>query len=116
AHLPDVPLVYAPWNSSNSKAFDDTVVATIHAVGDPIVFETMLQAPQDAPTMQVDFRYINDKLVHNIKNVTFGLSGKSSRDFQKMAYKFEFDTKNNQSFFHRPDIKLRSNSEDPTFV
>ncbi|KAF9194531.1 hypothetical protein BGZ51_009094 [Haplosporangium sp. Z 767] len=116
AKLPDVPLVYEPWVSRNSKVFDDTVIATIHAVGDANVFEAMLRNPQDAPPMQVDFRYINDKLVHNVKNVTFGLSGKSSRDFQKMAFKFEFDTDNNQTFFRRPNIKLRSASEDPTFT
>ncbi|KAF9567688.1 hypothetical protein EC968_003187 [Mortierella alpina] len=114
--LPDVPLVYDPWRMSKTKIFDDTVIATIHLVGPQNQFEAMLQKPEGAAPMKVNFRYINDKLVHNVDNVTFAISGKSSTEFNKQAFKFDFDTDHNQTFFSRPHIKLRSETTDPTFM
>ncbi|KAF9283154.1 hypothetical protein BGZ68_005512 [Mortierella alpina] len=114
--LPDIPLVYDPWHMSKTKIFDDTVIATIHVVGDQKQFESMLQKPEGAPPMKVTFRYINDKLVHNVDNVTFGISGKSSTEFNKQAFRFDFETEHNQTFFSRPHIKLRSQTQDPTFM
>ncbi|KAF9936503.1 hypothetical protein BGZ67_002272 [Mortierella alpina] len=116
AQLPDVPLVYEPWHMSKTKVFDDTVIATIHLVGAQNQFEAMLQKPEGALPMKVDFRYINDKLVHNVNNVTFGISGKSSTEFNKQAFKLDFDTDRNQGFFSRPHLKLRSETSDPTFM
>ncbi|KAG9071334.1 hypothetical protein KI688_005545 [Linnemannia hyalina] len=116
--VPLVPLVYEPWEMSKTKVFDDGVVATIHLTGDAGLWEGMLMAPQEAKPMQVDFRYINDKLVHSVRNITVGISGKSSMEFNKQAIKLEFDTTapQNQTFFSRPSVKLRSESSDPTMI
>ncbi|KAF9095678.1 hypothetical protein BGX23_000089, partial [Mortierella sp. AD031] len=114
--LPDVPLVYEPWETSKTKIFDDGVIATIHLTGDQDAFEKMLMKPEDSAPMSANFRYINDKVVHSVDNVIFGVSGKSSMEFNKQAFKLEFDTKVGQSFFSRPSIKLRSESSDPTMI
>ncbi|KAG0239707.1 coth protein-domain-containing protein [Mortierella sp. GBAus27b] len=114
--LPDVPQVYDPWVSSRTKIFHANQVATIHLTANAEQYEAMLQAPMQAKPLQVDFRYINAKTLHSVNNVTMELSGKSSMEFNKMAYKFDFDTKNNQSFFSRPSIKLRSETTDPTLM
>ncbi|KAF9122445.1 hypothetical protein BGW39_009733, partial [Mortierella sp. 14UC] len=114
--LPLVPLVYDPWEASKTKVFDDGVIATIHLTGDAGLWENMLMAPQEAQPMNANFRYINDKLVHSVDNITIGVSGKSSMEFNKQAIKLEFDTKVNQSFFSRPSVKLRSESSDPTMI
>ncbi|KAG0314708.1 hypothetical protein BG000_005455, partial [Podila horticola] len=114
--LPNVPLVYEPWPMSESKAFDDEQIATFHLMADAELFEAMLQAPMEAHPIKANVRYINTKVVHNVDNVTLGLSGKSSMEFNKMAFKLEFDTAYNQSFFSRPSIKLRSESSDPTMI
>ncbi|KAF9354360.1 hypothetical protein BGX26_007813 [Mortierella sp. AD094] len=105
--IPQVPLVYDPWQMSHTRIFeDDTQVATIHLMADAEQFESMLQAPMEMKQVQVYFRYINDKIVHNVNNVTFTLSGKSSMEFNKMTFKLKFDTDNNQTFFSRPSVKL----------
>ncbi|KAF8943073.1 hypothetical protein BGZ47_005826 [Haplosporangium gracile] len=116
--LPLVPLVYEPWEMSKTKIFDDGVVATIHLTGDAGLWEAMLMKPMEAKPMNADFRYINDKLVHSVQNITIGVSGKSSMEFNKQAIKLEFDTKapQNQTFFSRPSVKLRSESSDPTMI
>ncbi|KAG0085246.1 hypothetical protein BGZ93_000782 [Podila epicladia] len=114
--LPNVPLVYEPWAMSDSKAFDDEQIATFHLTADARQFEAMLKAPMEANPIKANVRYINAKVVHNVDNVTLGLSGKSSMEFNKMAFKLEFDTAYNQSFFKRPSIKLRSESSDPTMI
>lgn len=114
--LPLVPLVYDPWEMSKTKVFDDGVIATIHLTGDSDTWEGILKAPMQAEPMKANFRYINDKLVHSVDNVTIAVSGKSSMEFNKQAIKIEFDTKFNQTFFSRPSIKLRSESSDPTMM
>lgn len=114
--LPNVPLVYEPWAMSDSKAFDDEQIATFHLTADEGQFEAMLQTPMEAHPIKANVRFINAKMVHNVDNVTLGLSGKSSMEFNKMAFKLEFDTAYNQSFFSRPSIKLRSESSDPTLI
>ncbi|KAG0283061.1 hypothetical protein BGZ97_008726, partial [Linnemannia gamsii] len=114
--VPLVPLVYEPWEMSKTKIFDDGVIATIHLTGDTERWEGILKAPMEAQPMNANFRYINDKLVHSVDNITIAVSGKSSMEFNKQAIKLEFDTKANQTFFSRPSIKLRSESSDPTMI
>ncbi|KAG0047688.1 hypothetical protein BGZ83_007296 [Gryganskiella cystojenkinii] len=116
--LPLVPLVYDPWVMSKTKIFDDTEIATIHLTGDQAAFEGMLMIPKPTNRMRVDFRWINHNLVHSVPNITLALSGKSSMDFNKMAFKLEFDHNEviGQSFFSRPSIKLRSETQDPTLM
>ncbi|KAF9926839.1 hypothetical protein FBU30_003661 [Linnemannia zychae] len=116
ARLPQVPLVYDPWPMSKTKIFDDSVIATIHLTGNAAKWEKMLMEPMEAQPMSADFRYINDKVVHSVANITIGVSGKSSMEFNKQAIKLQFDTKNNQTFFSRPNVKLRSESSDPTMI
>ncbi|KAG0273343.1 hypothetical protein BGZ95_010849 [Linnemannia exigua] len=114
--VPLVPLVYDPWEASKTKVFDDGVIATIHLTGDAGLWEAILMKPEEAVPMNANFRYINDKVVHSVNNITIGVSGKSSMEFNKQAIKLEFDTKQNQSFFSRPSVKLRSESSDPTMI
>lgn len=116
--MPLVPLVYEQWEMGKTKLFDDGVVATIHLTGNAELWEGMLMKPEGSQPMQADFRYINDKLVHSVQNITVGISGKSSMEFNKQALKLEFDTKapQSQTFFSRPSIKLRSETSDPTMI
>ncbi|GJJ69706.1 spore coat protein H [Entomortierella parvispora] len=126
SNLPLVPLVYDPWPMSKTKIFDDTQVATIHLTtlgeGGQAQFEGMLQQPVEALPMQVDFRYINHKLLHSVRNISLSISGKSSMEFNKMAFKLRFDSDRvaapgeKSGFFKRPSIKLRSETSDPTMM
>ena len=61
-------------------------------------------------------------MIHSQRNITFKIAGKSSREHSKQSYKFKFDTTSaeeggsDQSFFHRPNIKLRSMVMDPSMM
>ena len=66
--------------------------------------------------VRVTFRWIDHGNIYTQHNISFQTSGKSSKDFQKLAYKFSFDTDYNQTFFSRPNIKLRSGVTDPTML
>lgn len=108
---------------SKTKIFDDSQIATIHLTtvgeGGQAHFDDMLQKPEGALPVQVDFRYINHKLIHTVRNITLSISGKSSMEFNKMAFKLRFYNDRvaapgeSSGFFKRPNIKLRSETSDP---
>ncbi|GJJ68968.1 spore coat protein H [Entomortierella parvispora] len=118
--LPKVPYTYLATFPSASKAFKEKQIATIHITAPKAQMDEMNKNTQGQEEYQVDFRFINAKTIHSQRNITFKLSGKSSREHSKQAYKFKFDTTSaetggaDQSFFHRPNIKLRSMVMDPT--
>ncbi|KAG0296301.1 hypothetical protein BGZ98_001026 [Dissophora globulifera] len=114
--LPQVPFVYDLRRMSKTDIFDDTVVATFRLEGDSEQFMAMLSTSESTLPMKVDVRFINDKLIHNVNNVTFGIADVSHAEFKKQAFQLKFDMGGNQSFFSRPHIKLLSCSSDPTFV
>ncbi|KAF9413423.1 hypothetical protein BGZ94_000734 [Podila epigama] len=114
--LPEVPLVYDPWPMSNSKVFDENQIATFHLTVDEGQWEKILKKSEGSNPIKANIRFINAKMVHNVENVSFGVSGKSSMEFKKQAFKFEFKKELNQTFFGRPSIKLRSETSDPTMM
>ncbi|KAF9381815.1 hypothetical protein CPB97_007544 [Podila verticillata] len=98
------------------KAFKHKQVATIHVTA-PVAHITVLNAsPYSGQDYRVDFRFINSKTIHSVRNVTLKTSGKSSKAHSKQAYTFKFDTDYNQTFFSRPNIKLHSMVVDPTMM
>ncbi|KAF9937800.1 hypothetical protein BGZ67_000897 [Mortierella alpina] len=114
--LPHVPYSYLATWPSYTKIFDDDVIATIHVTADPAQMAALNANPNLPTDIKVNFRWIDHKMIYSQNNITFKTSGKSSKDFQKQAYKFSFDTNFNQSFFSRPNIKLRSEVTDPTVM
>ncbi|KAF8935894.1 hypothetical protein BGZ47_009741 [Haplosporangium gracile] len=61
------------------------------------------------------FKHKQIETIHAIysqTNITPKTAGKSSKEHQEQSFKFKFHY--NQTFFHRPNIKLRSMAMDPT--
>ncbi|KAF9976815.1 hypothetical protein BGZ73_007722 [Actinomortierella ambigua] len=115
--LPRLPYTYLATFPTDSKAFKENQVATIHITAPKAQLDELLSAPaENTKNYKVDFRFINAKQIHSQTNVTFKISGKSSREHSKQAFKFKFDDKYGQSFFKRPNIKLRSMVMDPTMM
>ncbi|CAO3569736.1 unnamed protein product [Mortierella alpina] len=114
--LPKVPYTYLATYPSKTKAFKQKQIATIHLTAPPAMIAEMNANPKNGKDYKVDFRFINSKTIYSQTNITFSTSGKSSKDHSKQAYKFKFETDYNQTFFSRPNIKLRSAVQDPTFI
>ncbi|KAF9392320.1 hypothetical protein CPB97_002470 [Podila verticillata] len=114
--LPHIPYTYLFTWPSDSKAFKDDEIATIHVTADAAQIANLEANPQQLVDIRCTFRFINHDTLYTQTNISFTNSGKSSKDFQKQAYKFSFDTNYNQSFFSRPNIKLRSEVTDPTMM
>ncbi|KAF9570433.1 hypothetical protein EC968_001832 [Mortierella alpina] len=115
-NLPRVPYTYLATYPSNTKAFRPDQIATFHITAPVALITSLFANPMDAPKGKADVRFISNDTIHSQTNVTFGLSGKSSREHTKQAFKLKFDTDIGQKFFHRPNIKLRSMVMDPTLI
>ncbi|KAG0199609.1 hypothetical protein BGX28_007134 [Mortierella sp. GBA30] len=114
--FPKIPYTYLATYPSKTKAFKPEQIATIHVIAPPEIIAEMNANPMNDKKYKVDFRFINNNTIHSVRNVTFKTGGKSSKEHSKQAFKFKFDTKVNQTFFHRPNIKLRSMVMDPTMM
>ncbi|KAF9585679.1 hypothetical protein BGW38_001262 [Lunasporangiospora selenospora] len=114
--FPKIPYTYLATFPSKTKAFKQKQIATIHITAPPLQMDELNKNPKNDKDYRVDFRFINSETVHSVKNITFSTSGKSSKGFAKQSYKLKFDTKFNQTFFSRPNIKLRSMVQDPTMI
>jgi len=114
--LPKLPYTYLATYPSKTKAFKQKQIATIHITAPVAQMAEMHANPKEDKDYYVDFRFINSETIHSVRNITLKTSGKSSKDFSKQAFKFKFDTKLNQTFFSRPNIKLRSMVQDPTMM
>ncbi|KAG0277807.1 hypothetical protein BGZ96_002696 [Linnemannia gamsii] len=116
--LPPVPYTYLATWPSFTKIFDDDEIATIHITADIAQIANLTANPLADGTnnIRVTFRWIDHNDIYTQHNISFSNSGKSSKEFQKQAYKFSFDTDYNQTFFSRPNIKLRSEVTDPTML
>ncbi|KAF9912765.1 hypothetical protein BX616_010230, partial [Lobosporangium transversale] len=114
--LPKLPYTYLATYPSKTKAFKQKQIATIHVTGPKALIDEMNANPKNDKEYKVDFRFINSKTIHSQTNITFKTSGKSSKEFKKQSYAFEFDTSFGQEFFSRPNIKLRSMFQDPTMI
>ncbi|KAG0003069.1 hypothetical protein BGZ65_002070 [Modicella reniformis] len=114
--VPKLPYTYLATYPSKTKAFKQKQIATIHVTAPATQIAEMNANPMNDKEYKVNFRFINSKTIHSQTNITFSTSGKSSKEFSKQAFKFEFDTQFNQTFFSRPNIKLRSMVNDPTMM
>ncbi|KAG0074694.1 hypothetical protein BGZ93_000393 [Podila epicladia] len=114
--LPKIPYTYLATYPSKTKAFKQKQIATIHVTAPAAQISELLANPENGKSYYVDFRFVNSKTIHSVRNITLKTSGKSSKAHSKQAFKFKFDTDYNQTFFHRPNIKLRSMVMDPTMM
>ncbi|KAI7828065.1 hypothetical protein BC939DRAFT_78629 [Gamsiella multidivaricata] len=111
-----LPYTYLATYPSKSKAFKEDQIATIHLTAPAATIQAMNAAPETEADVKVTFRFINAKTIYTQNNITLKTSGKSSKEFAKQSYKFKFDTDYNQTFFSRPNLKLRSMSTEPTYL
>ncbi|KAF9903074.1 hypothetical protein EC991_004248 [Linnemannia zychae] len=114
--VPRLPYTYLATYPSKSKAFKETQIATLHLVGDKVAIDALNTNPETEAEARVTFRFINAKNIYTQTNITLKTSGKSSKEFAKQSYKIKFDTDFNQTFFSRPNIKLRSMATEPTYL
>lgn len=114
--LPKVPYTNMAHYPSKTKGFKHKQIATIHVTAPQASIDEMNNNVNNGKSYKVDFRFINSKTIHSQTNITFKTAGKSSKEHQKQSFKFKFDTDYNQTFFHRPNIKLRSMVMDPTMM
>ncbi|KAF9976816.1 hypothetical protein BGZ73_007723 [Actinomortierella ambigua] len=105
----------ATWPSS-SKAFKENQIATLHLTAPVAEVNNLNANPTQEVTTKATVRFINDDTIYTQTNITLKTSGKSSKEFAKQSYKLSFDDKYNQTFFHRPNIKLRAEATDPTYL
>ncbi|KAF9903609.1 hypothetical protein EC991_003521 [Linnemannia zychae] len=114
--LPKIPYTYMAHYPSKTKAFKHKQIATIHVTGDKVAIDEMNNNVYSGKDYRVNFRFVNSKTVYSQTNITLKTAGKSSKAHQKQSFKFKFDTDYNQTFFKRPNIKLRSMVMDPTMM
>ncbi|KAF9434191.1 hypothetical protein BGZ76_008417 [Entomortierella beljakovae] len=114
--LPKIPYTYLATYPSKTRAFKQKQIATIHLTGPKALIDEMNANPKNDKDYKVSFRFVNSEEIYTQQNITFGTSGKSSKEFAKQSFKLEFDTDYNQTFFSRPNIKLRSMAQDPAMV
>ncbi|KAI1317776.1 hypothetical protein EDD11_007798 [Mortierella claussenii] len=114
--LPRLPYTYLATYPSKTKAFKQKQIATIHVTAPVAAMAEMNANPMNDKEYKVNFRFINSKTIHSQSNITFKTSGKSSKEFSKQSFMFKFDTDYNQTFFSRPNIKLRSMVQDPAMI
>lgn len=114
--LPKIPYTYLATYLSKIEAFKHKQIATIHVTAPVARIAELNASPYNDKDYRVDFRFINSKTIHSVRNVTLETSSKSSKAHSKQAFKFKFETDYNQTFFSRPNIKLRSMAMDPTMM
>ncbi|KAF9134304.1 hypothetical protein BGW39_007473 [Mortierella sp. 14UC] len=114
--VPRLPYTYLATYPSKSKAFKETQIATLHLTGDKVAIDALNTNPQTEAEARVTFRFINAKTIYTQTNITLKTSGKSSKEYAKQSYKIKFDTDFNQTFFSRPNLKLRSMATEPTYL
>ncbi|KAG0074654.1 hypothetical protein BGZ90_010575 [Linnemannia elongata] len=114
--LPKLPYTYLATYPSKTKAFKQKQIATIHITADVAEMNEMNTNPKGDKDYRVTFRFINADTIYTQKNITLQTAGKSSKEHSKQSFKFKFDTDYNQTFFSRPNIKLRSMVQDPTMI
>ncbi|KAF9903076.1 hypothetical protein EC991_004250 [Linnemannia zychae] len=114
--LPKLPYTYLATYPSKTKAFKQKQIATIHITGPATEIAEMNNDPKGDKDYRVTFRFINADTIYTQENITLQTAGKSSKEHSKQSFKFKFDTDYNQTFFSRPNIKLRSMVQDPAMI
>ncbi|KAI1315043.1 hypothetical protein EDD11_001383 [Mortierella claussenii] len=111
-----LPYTYLATYPSKSKAFKEDQIATLHLVAPAADMQIINSQPESEKDVKVAVRFINAKTIYTQNNITLKTSGKSSKEFAKQSYKLKFDTDYNQTFFSRPNLKLRSMATEPTLI
>ncbi|KAG0281798.1 hypothetical protein BGZ96_001018 [Linnemannia gamsii] len=114
--LPKLPYTYMATYPSKTQAFKQKQIATIHITAAVAEMQEMNTAPKADKDYRVTFRFINSDTIYTQRNISLQTAGKSSKEHSKQSFKFKFDTDFNQTFFSRPNIKLRSMVQDPTMI
>ncbi|KAF9361299.1 hypothetical protein BGX26_004484 [Mortierella sp. AD094] len=111
-----LPYTYLATYPSKSKAFKEDQIATIHITAPVASIDALNNQPNSNAEVRVAFRFINADTIYSQTNISLQTSGKSSKEFAKQSYKLKFDTDYNQTFFSRPNLKLRSEATEPTYL
>ncbi|KAG0091953.1 hypothetical protein BGZ92_011216 [Podila epicladia] len=116
--LPEIKQIYDDIRPTPSEAFDSSQIATIHLTTDKDKFADMLDNPlaEDRESVGAGFRFINADTVYSSNNVKLQVSGHGSRKYQKVSLSIAFDADAGETFFDRPEIKLRAEYIDPTMI
>ncbi|KAF9383120.1 hypothetical protein CPB97_006743 [Podila verticillata] len=114
--LPRLPYSYQNLWPSKTKAFKEDQIATLHLTGPAASINAINANPAAEVDAKVTVRFINAKTLYTQNNITLRTSGKSSKEFAKQSYKLKFDSDYNQTFFSRPNLKLRSMATEPTLL
>ncbi|KAG0238325.1 hypothetical protein BGW42_005558 [Actinomortierella wolfii] len=119
----------------HSRVFDSRQIATIHLTVDSKEFAEMMANPMDETRKPIHagFRFLNAHTLYSADNVKLKVSGYGIRKFRKVSLHIQFkksgedeldgnnqqqnsDSSNDELFFNRPKIKLRSEYLDPTML
>ncbi|KAG0360652.1 hypothetical protein BG005_010235 [Podila minutissima] len=116
--LPEIKQVYEDIRPTASEAFDSSQIATINLTTDKKAFDEMLDNPlaEDREPIDAGFRFINTDNVYSAGNVKLKVSGHGSRKYKKVSLSIAFDAEAGETFFDRPEIKLRAEYIDPTMI
>ncbi|CAO3569738.1 unnamed protein product [Mortierella alpina] len=114
--FPRLPYTYLATYPSKSKAFKEDQIVTLHLTAPAAAVAAMNAQPEAETDVKVSFRFINAKTIYTQNNITLKTSGKSSKEWAKQSYKIKFDTDFNQTFYSRPNLKLRSMATEPTYL
>ncbi|KAF9217575.1 hypothetical protein CPC16_007543 [Podila verticillata] len=114
--LPPLPQVFENKLEQNSPFFREGFIGNIFVEGDPakIAYINKGGAGFDPEPFKVKIHYIgaNDNI--KIDDVSFGLSGASTREYSKLAYRLEFPKKDR--LLDLSTLKLRSGETDATMM
>ncbi|KAF9345313.1 hypothetical protein BGX26_003293, partial [Mortierella sp. AD094] len=112
------PYTYTnPVTPKKSRTFKENQIATIHITSsNTSAIAEMNANPYNEMKYTVDFKFINSDIIHSVPGVALNIAGKSSKEYKKQTFRIKFDGSRNQTFFNRPDIKLRSMVMDPTYL
>ncbi|KAF9309055.1 hypothetical protein BG003_010274 [Podila horticola] len=116
--LPEINQVYEDVRPEPSVAFDSSQIGTIHLTTDADMFADMLNnaLAEDREAVVADFKFINAGTIYSSNNVKLKVSGHGSRKYKKVSLSLQFNEDAGETFFDRPEIKLRAEYIDPTMT
>ncbi|ORY94137.1 coth protein-domain-containing protein [Syncephalastrum racemosum] len=132
--LPELPQLYdfdsrnkAPLIGSSNQTvkdpakndlFEDGTIATIHITADEEDIQAMHANKMDKKAARMDGKltFISYKDIRQIDNVEIKVGGHSSREWAKVPYKINIPDTDENGLYRRWELKLRSESTDPTMM
>ncbi|GJJ74735.1 spore coat protein H [Entomortierella parvispora] len=114
--LPPFPQVYKNKLQQNSPFFREGYIGNIFVEGDPANINFINTGGGDfyPKPIKVKIQYIGANENVRINDVIFNLSGKSAREYAKLAYQFKFPKKNR--LLGLSTLKLRNEETDATLM